>query len=72
MDTTRPTLPADWGQSDKKASESTTTESIIATTELLDDLLVLTTQSGKLIDYGRVQPRPPQSTGFSLECVRKM
>ena len=50
MDTTRPTLPADWGQQDKQALESTTTESaIIATTELLEDLLVLTTQSGKLV-----------------------
>ena len=52
MDTTRPTLPADWGKQDKQALESTTTESaIIATTELLEDLLVLTTQSGKLIAY---------------------
>ena len=50
MDTTRPTLPADWGKQDKQALESTTTESaIIATTELLEDLLVLTTQSGKLV-----------------------
>ena len=52
MYTSRPTLPADWGQQDKQALGSTTTESaIIATTELLEDLLVLTTQSGKLVAY---------------------
>ena len=65
LDTTRPTLPADWGKPDKQALESATTESaIIATTELLEDLLVLTTQSGELVATFRVQPRPRQLWGL--------
>ena len=72
MDTTRPTLPADWGQPDKQALESTTTESIIATTELLEDLLVLTTQSGKLVATVRIQTSPLQFIGFSLERIKNM
>ena len=60
IDTTRPTLPADWGQADKQPLQSTTTESaIIATTELLEDLLILTTQSGKL---GCKSPKWPSSS----------
>lgn len=51
-DTTRPTLPADWGKPDKKALESTTESAIIATTELLEDLLVLTTQSDLIEAFG--------------------
>ena len=49
----RPTLPSDWGKPDKQAitstTESTTESVVIATTELLEDLLVLTTQSGEKI-----------------------